>query len=64
MEKIVLQDVDLVHGRKMREDCVKVMIDYIQPGTDPPYPSAFDENEPLVAGQFTMWPKDRIGYAQ
>ena len=61
--KIVLQDADLVHGRKMR-DCVKVIIDYVQPGTDPPYPSAFDENEPLVAGQFAMWPKDRIGYAQ
>ena len=40
------------------------MIDYVQPGTDPPYPSAFDEKEPLVAGQFPMWPKDRIGYAQ
>ena len=40
------------------------MIDYVQPGTDPPYPSAFDENEPLIAGQFTVWPKDKIGYAQ
>ena len=59
----MLQDADLLYGRKMR-DCVKVIIDYVQPGTDSPYPSAFDENEPLVADQFTMWPKDRIGYAQ
>lgn len=62
--KVVHSDAHLVHGRKVREDCVKVIIEYIQPGTSPPCPSAFDEDEALVAGQFTMWPKDRIGSAQ
>ena len=59
----IMKDTDLVHGQKVRDDCVKVVIDYIQPGTNPPYPSVFDEDEPLMAGQFTMWPKDRIGCA-
>ena len=60
---ILLEDANFVHGHQTREDCVKVVIDYIQPGTNPPYPSAFDEDEPLIAGQFTMWPKDRIRHA-
>ena len=43
--KTVLEDANFVHGHQTREDCVKVVIDYIQPGTNPPYPSAFDEDD-------------------
>ena len=34
-----------------------VVIDYIQlqPGTNPPYPLVFDEDEPLMAGQLTKF---------
>ena len=33
--KIVLEDTNFVHGHKTREDCVKDVINYIQPGTNP-----------------------------
>ena len=59
---LMQSDATLVHGQMLKEDCVKVIINYIKLETYPPRPSAFDADEPLVAGQFTMWPKDQIGH--
>ena len=60
---LMQSDATLVHGQMLREDCVKVIINYyIKPETCPPRPSVFDADEPLVVGQFTMWPKDQIGH--
>ena len=62
MGTLMQSGANLVHGQVLKEECVKVIINYVKPETYPPRPSAFDADEPLAAGQFTMWPKDQIGH--
>jgi len=52
----VCSDQAMIHGHVVPHGFVKVIIDYIKPGTKPPHPMAFDEDE-LYSGQFAVWPK-------
>ena len=47
---------DIIHGQTIPTDHIKLLIDYIKPGTKPPLPTRFDD-EDLCVGQFALWPR-------
>lgn len=49
-----------LHGHAIPQGYIKVTIDYIQPNTAPMLASKFDDEEPLISGQFTVWPASNL----
>lgn len=53
--KVCLEQ-DIIHGQSIPTDHIKLIIDYIKPGTKPLFPTKFDNDE-LCIGEFTLWPR-------
>ena len=53
-----------LHGHTIPQGYVKVIIEYIQPNTAPVFVSSFDDEETLMAGQFTAWPANNLNKMQ
>ena len=52
----VCLEQDVLHGRSIPREYIKIQIDYIKPGTRPLFATRFDDDK-LSTDQFTLWPR-------
>ena len=50
-----------LHGKCVPASYTKIVIDYIQPATEPLFKTDFDDDV-LQVGQYTAWPTDRLSH--